>query len=538
MWRALAYLVLLAVAAFGAVWIADRPGTVTVVWNGYQIGTSLSLAIVGVIAAAIVLGLVWAILRGVINLPEALVRGSAERRRSKGLSALSRGMVAVGSGDPLAARRYANDAERLLGAEPLTLLLKAQAAQISGDRDGAEQAFRAMVDDSETRVLGLRGLFVEARRREDEEAARAYATEAARLAPSVTWANDAVLEAHCADTDWAAALETVERRASLGLIDKAQAKRQRAVLLTAIAREREAGEPEAATTRALEAIKLAPGLVPAACLAGRLLARRGDLKKAARAVEGAWRINPHPDLAKVYLNLRTGDSVRDRLTRAETLAKLSAWDPEARLAVAQAALDAREFARAREALQPLLADRPTARTCLTMAAIEEAEHGAQSGRTREWFARAARAPRDPIWIADGVASETWEPVSPLTGQLDAFVWQAPPSAIGVSPEPEPAEPLETPALVPARAQAGPDPMGLKPVEIAAGAPVPAEPKLVGVKPADLKPVTAGATAKGDTSAPDPVSAGMAAAALPVPEGPVALGAPPRETAPRSVKLVP
>ncbi len=41
MWRALAYLVLLAVAAFGAVWIADRPGTVTVVWNGYQIGTSL-----------------------------------------------------------------------------------------------------------------------------------------------------------------------------------------------------------------------------------------------------------------------------------------------------------------------------------------------------------------------------------------------------------------------------------------------------------------------------------------------------------------
>ncbi len=249
MWRALAYLVLLAVAAFGAVWIADRPGTVTVVWNGYQIGTSLSLAIVGVIAAAIVLGLVWAILRGVINLPEALVRGSAERRRSKGLSALSRGMVAVGSGDPLAARRYANDAERLLGAEPLTLLLKAQAAQISGDRDGAEQAFRAMVDDSETRVLGLRGLFVEARRREDEEAARAYATEAARLAPSVTWANDAVLEAHCADTDWAAALETVERRASLGLIDKAQAKRQRAVLLTAIAREREAGEPEAATTR-------------------------------------------------------------------------------------------------------------------------------------------------------------------------------------------------------------------------------------------------------------------------------------------------
>ena len=490
MWRALAYLVLLAVAAFGAVWIADRPGTVTVVWNGYQIGTSLALAIVGVIAAAVVLGFVWAIIRGFIGLPEALVRGSSERRRSKGLSALSRGMIAVGSGDPLAAKRYAGDAERLLGTEPLTLLLKAQAAQISGDREGAERAFQAMADDPETRVLGLRGLFVEARRRDDEIAARAYAAEASRLAPSVTWANDAMLEAHCADTDWTGALETVERRASLGLIDKQAAKRQRAVLLTAIARDREAGEPESAAERALQAVKLSPGLVPAACIAGRLLARRGDLKKAARVIEGAWKINPHPDLAQVYLGLRTGDSVRDRLARAETLAKISSWDPEARLAVAQAALDAREFGRAREALQPLTLEGPTARTCLMMASIEEAEHGAQSGRAREWLSRAARAPRDPLWIADGTASRTWEPVSPVTGQLDAFTWQAPPNALGAPAEPmDPEEDEPQPQLKPH-----------------------AEPALAAPKPGPVEPKPPAQTAA------DPVSAGMAAAALPVQAG--------------------
>ncbi|MFD0938080.1 heme biosynthesis HemY N-terminal domain-containing protein, partial [Methylobacterium trifolii] len=241
MWRALAFLALLAVAAFGAVWIADRPGTVTIVWNGYEVATSLAIALVGVFIAAIVIGLIWAVVRGVIELPEILVRGSKERRRAKGFTALSRGMVAVGSGDPLAARRHAGDAERLLGAEPLTLLLKAQAAQISGDRQAAENAFQRMVDDPETRVLGLRGLFVEARRREDEFAAREYASEAARLAPSVTWANEAVLEAQCADGDWGYALEIVESRSTLGLIDKSAARRQRAVLLTAAAQTREAG---------------------------------------------------------------------------------------------------------------------------------------------------------------------------------------------------------------------------------------------------------------------------------------------------------
>ena len=85
MWRALAFLALLALAAFGAVWIADRPGTVTIVWNGYEVGTSLALALVGVIAAAIVLGLLWAIVRGVIGLPEALVRGSRGPPPGQGL---------------------------------------------------------------------------------------------------------------------------------------------------------------------------------------------------------------------------------------------------------------------------------------------------------------------------------------------------------------------------------------------------------------------------------------------------------------------
>ena len=60
-----------------------------------------------------------------------------------------------------------------------------------------------MMDNDETRVLGLRGLFVEARRRGDAGAATQYATEAVRLAPAANWASDAMLEAHCAERDGA-----------------------------------------------------------------------------------------------------------------------------------------------------------------------------------------------------------------------------------------------------------------------------------------------------------------------------------------------
>lgn len=525
MWRALAFLALLAVAAYGATWVADHPGTVTIVWNGYEVATSLAIGLIGVLIAAIVIGFIWAIVRGFITLPETLVRGSRDRRRAKGFSALSRGMVAVGSGDPLAARRHANDAERLLGAEPLTLLLKAQAAQISGDREAAEQAFQRMVNDPETRVLGLRGLFVEARRREDDASARAYAAEAARLAPSVTWANEAVLEAQCADGDWSGANETVERRASLGLIDKSTARRQRAVLLTAAAQEREAGEPEAATERVLKAVKLAPDLVPAAVLAARLMVRRGDLRKGAKIIEAAWRAGPHPDLAKTYLNLRTGDSVRDRMARAETLAKISSWHPEARLAMAQAAYEAREFGQARDALAPLLADRPTVRACLTMARIEEAEHGAGSGRTREWLSRAAHAPRDPLWIADGVASETWAPVSPVSGRLDAFVWKTPTELIAGPETPHDGDETAPEGVLAAPLPAAQPAHTAMPMPTAsAKADGAAEPKPATVLFPSTARETAGAKETASAKATAPVAAGMAAA-HPVP------GSTPSGTAP-------
>src|SRR3954447_19603765 len=432
MWRALVFIGLLCLAAFGAVWLADRPGTVLVTFAGYELRTTLAVAVVALVGVALALSLMWAAVSALLRLPSRMSFASKARRRARGFQAVSRGMVAVGAGDSIAARRYASEAERYLGQEPLALLLKAQSAQVSGNRAAAEAAFSRMMDNDETRVLGLRGLFVEARRRGDAGAATQYATEAVRLAPAASWASDAMLEAHGAARDWRGALNAVERRASLGLMDKDVAKRHRAVLLTADALARAERDRDGALASAQSAVKLAPDLIPAAALAGRLLSHRGDLRRAAKVIEAAWRTLPHPDLADAYLNLRPGDSALDRLARAETLAKISNWAPEGRITVARAAMEAREFARARTALEPLAADRPSMRVCLLLSDLEQAEHGA-TGKGREWLFRATRAPRDPVWMADGVVSDHWAPVSPVTGRLDAFVWQAPPDVL-VAPE--------------------------------------------------------------------------------------------------------
>src|SRR5262249_5121930 len=206
-----------------------------------------------------------------------------------------------------------------------------------------------------------------------------------------------------------------------GLVDRASYQRQRAVLLTTRAQAADVHDPASAGALALEAARLAPTLIRAAALAGRLLGELGDLRRAARVVEAAWKANPHPDLADTYAHLRPGDSARERLARVETLAQMAPGHIEGALAVARAALDAQEFAAARAALAPLLAA-PTQRVAMLMAELEETESG-DLGRAREWMGRAVHARRDPAWAADGVIAGRWMPGSPGAGGLDAFQWR-------------------------------------------------------------------------------------------------------------------
>jgi HemY protein len=483
--RVILYLALVALLACGVVWMADRPGDVAIVWQGYRIETSVMVAAAIIALVVVIALLVWSLVRTILRSPDLIAMFLSHRRGVRGYLAISRGLVAVGAGDAAAARKAAHEAERIAPGEPLALLLNAQCAQLSGDRAAAEHAFRQMASRDDTKLLGLRGLFIEAQRRKDAVAARSYAEEAANAAPSLGWAGHAVLEFRCASGDWSAALAALDRNSRNGLIDKAEYRRQRAVLLTARALAFEDTDRARACSLALDAVKLAPGLVPAAELAGRLLGEAGELRRAGRVIEKAWLENPHPDLADTYAYLRPGDSARERLTRVQSLAQRTPGQIEGVLAVARAALDAQEFAVARETLRPLLKT-PTQRVAALMAEIEQRESG-DEGRAREWMARAMRAARDPRWTADGFVSDRWMPVSPVNGRLDAFQWKVPLAELAGGPDPiiDGDDPLaDPPVIVPSPAK----PAELPAREQAAPPVKPAEPAMPPVHtPAALPP---------------------------------------------------
>jgi HemY protein len=424
MFKAFLYLLLVAGAALGLAWFAENPGSLTLNWLNREIETSVFVAAIVIFSVASLLLMAIALVVWLITSPRRMSRYLRERRRVRGYEALRRGMFAVGAGDETAASRYAMEARRNLPNEPMTKLLRAQSAQLSGDRGTARRIFETLADEGDTQLLGLRGLFLEANYEGHTIAARQFADRAVSLNPALPWAVHALFDMQCKERDWQGALETLAVARARKHFGRKALDRKRAVLLTAQAMELQDSQPAKALELASEAHRLAPGLIPAANIAGRLLAAQGAAYKAARVIARTWQVTPHPQLATAYAFARPGDSPRDRLGRIKTLVAISPNHPESRVALAVAACDAHEWDEARAALQPRLASNPTARVCALMARIEGSQKR-DAGRVREWLARAVRAPRDPVWMADGIVADEWAPISPVTGALDAFEWRTP-----------------------------------------------------------------------------------------------------------------
>jgi HemY protein len=469
--RLVIYLLSILLAAAGLGWLADRPGTLQVAWQGYDIETSVFRATVMLalaIASAIFL---WSIGRALWNSPATIGSRMLKKRQKRGLDALSSGMIAVGAGDRALASRYALLARKSMPHEPLTHLLRAQSAQLSGDRATARRIYEAMLTSPETEQLGLRGLFLEAEREGAVEAAQQFAGRAVKANPKLGWSSDALFDLQCKQKDWAGALETLSHAKRNAHIDKATADRKRAVLLTGQAIEAEENETDKALALATEAHTLAPDLVPAAAVAGRILAARGNTSKAAKILQKTWARAPHPDLATAYAYARVGDSTRDRLERIRQLSALNPHSIESPIAIASTAIDARMFGEARSALEPLLSNRLTQRVATLMARIEAGENG-DKGRVREWLARAVTAARDPVWTADGVISDRWEPISPVDGKLDTYQWRVPVESLDKASTDLVASRLEellaisAPPVAEPEAQAAPAAIELEPAPIA------------------------------------------------------------------------
>lgn len=457
--RLLLILIAAALVGTGIAQLVDVEGGLEFTMGTHEVSANVPVAIFLLSVAALLTLLGVRLIIALIATPRRVSAWVRGRRARRGFQALSRGLVAAAAGDAQEARRFARRGEQLLGDAPLGLLLTAQAAELSGNEEKQSGTYRTMLAFPETTLLGLKGLYDQAMRKGDEVEALAHAARALEMRPRTAWAAKAQFELHCSRHEWDEAQNILKKQMRARLVTIDAARRRRAVVLTAAALDAEKrGDSDAALTRALEAVTLAPGLVPAAVLAARKLTQAGRTWKAQDTVEATWALAPHRDLAIAYAGVHPTDDPNTRARRMENLAKLNPDHVETRLLVAEQAMALGLWYEARAALEPILQTYPTARACVLMAEIAQQERRDLTA-AQGWLTRAARAPRDAQWRCArcGFVAQDWTAICNNCGAFDSLSWTSPHSQMVAAPagmpavqaNPAPALPRPTVTTAPA-----------------------------------------------------------------------------------------
>lgn len=407
MGAALKFLVLAVLVIAAAWWLMHLPGSVSAQIGDTTLGAPTPVAMLAAIILFIVLYILVRLLLGLIRLPARTARMRAERDRRSGEAAVTRTLIALASGDGIAAHKEAARSRKLLGDTPQTLLFAAYAGRQSGQPELTEAAFNLLAGRRDTAFLGLRGLLQQAVARGDVERATDLARQAEATHPGAAW-----LQTERANL----AIRAANWKEALALSPHGDA---RAALATAAAEAE--SDPSEARRLAKRAWDLEPTFTPAALAYARRLREAGRESRAQDVLRTSWGRAPHPDLAEASM-ANDADPVA-RLRRAEWLVKPAPGHPEGELLLARAHL---AMGDGEEALRHVAAAQAGGlaehRVWVLAAAIARAMGNMPA--EAEALQQAATAKPDASWRCGqcGAAHQAWSPVCSACETPGRIAW--------------------------------------------------------------------------------------------------------------------
>ena len=440
--KILLFVAAIAGLTLGAGYLMESDGGVmlTVAGVEYTLSPLMSVIALGVLLVVLwvflkLLTLLVATLKFINGDETALSRYFDRSRERRGFQALTEGMMALASGEGRAAMDKARKAERLLRRPELTNLITAQAAEITGDKRKAEEVYKRLLQDDQTRFVGVRGLMKQKLEDGNTETALKLAETAFALKPRHVETSDTLLKLQADSEDWKGARATLNAKLKHGTLPRDVHRRRDAVLALSEAKSL-LSEDSSISEREdfIEANRLSPDLIPAAAMAARSYIAKGKPRFAMRILKKAWEAQPHPDLAAAYGEIEPKETPQERIKRFQALVKPTPDHPETKMLMAELQLAAEDFPAARKALGDLWEVDPTARSLTILAAIEKGE-GASDDIVKGWLARAVNAPRGPQWVCDSCHNihGEWVPVCGNCGALDSLSWTAPPADESTGP---------------------------------------------------------------------------------------------------------
>jgi HemY protein len=430
--RAIFFLIKVGLLVAAAIWISDQKGSVEIDWGHYKIiFPHVGFFLMAVVAVVLLAIFTYRAIQTFAQFPRSYRRYREISNQKKGFRALTLGLTAVAAGDKKAAKQQSAKASKLLPEdEGLPLLLKAQSEKLEGREKQAQETFATLTKDKDAGFLGVRGLLLAAIEARNHGKALELARQALKLHPRQPWILKLVYDLEIRQRHWDEAQKILSRAAHAGAIPAAQAASDKiAILLARAAESQNEGLRSAALTYLRQAYKADTSFVPAALALARFYKENGSRRKAASVIEGTWKKNPHPDLARLWETLvpaAKAGKISARYAWAEKLAALNPTHPESHLLAGRVAMEESLWGAAREHFRQAENIEPTARLYWQWANLEK-RAGSGASLVQSLQEKASSFPSERCWVCrdTGRIYEQWFPVADPHGSFNTIEWDQP-----------------------------------------------------------------------------------------------------------------
>jgi HemY protein len=435
MLRLILLLLLVILLSLGASWLLDNNGSLVLSWLGYEVYTSVAVLIA--VVAALVLGTIFITqsLLWCIGMPLRMKHALYGNKHEKALKALTQGYIALSAGETKPATIAARKAEKLLGKEPLVMMLSAETAKLEGNHTLAKERFAAMLEHESAEMMGLKGLLAEARRENDIGTALDLAERAFAKHPEADGLVPVLLDLYKHEGRWEDALKLIEKGDKFDPLGKHKVLReidfrqQRAELLLMQARKRIAeGKHEAAIGLLKKAQKVHPHFLPVMIASVEVYILAGNKRGAEKMLKQAWKEEAHPELAVLFRRLHEQEKPKAMLKKAQRLTAVNADRIESHKLVAREALAAEKFTVARNHLKLALGKRETVSVCRLMVKLEQQDPQGSQREVEKWKEKQDTAFVDAHWscVSCQHSPKNWEVICPACHAVDTVGWDTTP----------------------------------------------------------------------------------------------------------------
>jgi HemY protein len=419
--RTLLFAKLAAICA--AIFISTKyPGNVTIHWFGYRTDIAIPLFLCAVFlffSFAIFFHTLW---RCFWDVPKRYIEFVQKRRQQKGEALLIESLTAIAAQQPEEAQSSVELAKVLIPNHPLTVFVAAQSAHMLKDSAKATDYFTHMLKDGNLRFLGLRGLILQAKEQHEWLQVERLLKQALTLRPDSPWVQNEILHNQLELTkngqDQVITTQTVHRYLPKGNWKKHQAS------MAWLKAERHKHDLELYKELCLKAHDHDGGNATYAISLAEIYFKEKNLSRAQTILEDTYETAPHRSLMETWCQFHKNMPPIEQYKALERLTKSHPRHPETLWVLAQGALRAELWGQCRGFLNQLLVHGESQSLCTLMAQLEEAEYPNNTQAARQWWQRAAEAPKQEHWVCKTChgLSKNWQTICDHCGSIHTIEW--------------------------------------------------------------------------------------------------------------------